>query len=102
MLITTNSFAENAKEYYSYSKVEISKAFHKAAKIDGFYGLTAQEIAQTFGKSDLVSDNSNWENGKLHKYQLSDGRTLEIDILNGNVVHAVIITKGRDILLVWK
>lgn len=94
--------AEETVDFRGFKKPEISELLHQASKHDGELGLSVGELLNNFGKPDNIANNSNWENGALYEYQLSDKRYLKMDILNGVVVHAVIITQDQDVLLVWK
>jgi hypothetical protein len=101
-LIVSAAKAEVTVDFRSFEKPEISKLLHQASTQDGQRGLSVNELSANFGKPDSITNESSWNGGELYKYGLSGKRSLELDILNGVVVHGVIVTQDRGILLVWK
>jgi hypothetical protein len=96
------SLAGEKIDFRSLTNGEIEREFVSASKIDGHPGISEQELKMKFGKSDAVTDESQWRGGKKHVYKLSGNRKMAIDRLNGRLMLAVIENDDGDKYLLWK
>jgi hypothetical protein len=100
LAVTSIAVSEQKKNFRSFTNDEIHKEFVVASKVDGEPGMTENELTMKFGTGDSVSNDSQWTGGKKYIYELSDKRRMKVDILNGQVMLAVIESaNGENYLL---
>jgi hypothetical protein len=88
--------------FRSQSNAEVRQLFLDAAEMDGEPGATIVEVVKAFGVGDKTTNKSPWKNGEHHIYILTQDRRMELDVLNGNVMLAIISNPNKESYLIWK
>ncbi len=101
-ILPITTIAADDGAFRTQSNAEIRQLFLDAAEMDGESGATIIEVVRVFGESDKTTDQSQWENAEHHIYILSEDRRMEIDVLNENVMLAIISNPHKENYLLWK